>query len=218
MGQVIGIIVGVIVVLVVGLVVLVRVSEASAKKRALEAEAARGRELGTWTVYYDVKGLRIGLVATFPEAELLRFLLFRVHDLFDYNRGLEGERRALADALRAATRGEGERWQLAFPPAPGECYHAYDSPNGTLLKFFDGSLFEHAVSQPRFLGGDAIAKAKGLVGECVAIIAHLRRDPATGAKVSKAVDMLVERELSGAASGSGAAFWTAPNDALRAAG
>lgn len=188
----------------------------SEKKNAREALAARGRELGTWTVYYDVKQRRIGLVATFGESELLRYLVFRLHDLFDYNQGLEAERRRIGDLLIATARGTGgEQWQFLFNPPKGECYHAYDAPNGTLFKFFDGSLFEHAVSQPRFIGGDSIAKQQGLVGECVAIIHHLTRDPAQADRIGSAVARLVEKELATGTPGRGAKFWDLPNEALR---
>jgi hypothetical protein len=196
-----------------GLLVVVLI--ALAKKNARDTELARGAAIGTWTVYYDVKTLRIGLVATFGEAELLRYLLFRAHDLFDYNQGLEGERRQLAEALRAAASGRpGEPWKLLFPAPKADCYHGHDSPNGTLFKFFEGTLFEHAVSQPRFLGGDAIAKQQGLVGECIAIAAHLAANPATSQRVARAIDVLVQRELAEGVARPGPKFWAIPNDAL----
>lgn len=204
------------VVLVIGLLVVV--SSARAKKSARDAEIARGRELGAWTVYYDVKALRIGLIATFSEDELLRYLLFRAHDLFDYNQGRERDRESLAASLRTASSGKPHQpWRLLFPAPKGECYHASDSPNGTLFKFFDGTLDEGAVSQPRFVGGDSIAKAEGLVGECVAIAAHLSANPVTAKKVATAIEWLVSRELAGGVAGRGAQFWAIPKDALRAA-
>ncbi|UJR80242.1 hypothetical protein [Sandaracinus amylolyticus] len=206
----------VIVALVGGLLVA---ADASAKRAAREAELAKGNALGTWTVFYDVPGRRIGLSGTFGERDLLRYLLLRAHDLFEYNQGLENERRALADALRAASRGNpGEPWTLLFPVPESECFHAHERPDAKLFKYFDGTLFEHAITQPRFLGGDSIAKQKGLVGECVAIAAHLSGDPARSAQVARAIDRLVQRELAEGTSSPGAKFWDRPNDALRQAG
>jgi hypothetical protein len=205
--------------IVVVIALLIVISSARAKKAARDAEIARGAALGTWTVYYDVKALRIGLVATFGEGELLRYLVFRAHDLFDYNQGLEAERQRLASSLRAAATGTPDTpWKLLFPPPKSECFHAHESPEGTLFKFFDGTLYEGAVDQPRFIGGDSIAKAEGLVGECVAIAAHLRANPATAQKVATAMELLVSRELAEGVAGRGAKFWAIPRDALRAAG
>ena len=111
--------------LVVGLVALVALAVFAftliEQKRARQTLAARGAQLGTWTVYYDVKARRVGLVATFGERELLRYLVFRLHDLLDYNQGLEAERRRIADAVLAAALGTGEAWQFLFPPPQGEC-------------------------------------------------------------------------------------------------
>ncbi len=207
-------------VVVLAIVVLVLVSRAKAKQREREDALAKGSAVGTWTVYYDVKAHRIGLIATFGEQELLRYLLFRAHDLFDYNQGLESERQALAASLRAAASGRPDKdWKLLFPPPKGECFHAYDSPNGKLFKFFDGTLYEGAIDQPRFLGGDSIAKQQGLVGEVVAIAAHLAASPATAQRVATAIEHLVSRELTaGIVRGGGAKFWALPNEALRAAG
>jgi hypothetical protein len=178
--------------------------------------AAMGREIGTWEVSYDVKERRIGLKASFSDAELLPFLLFRLHDLFDYHRGLEADRRRLAQLVTSAARGApDEAWALVFQPADSECYHFHNSPNATLFRFFQGSLFEHAVSQPRFLGGDAIAKQQGLVGECVALTTHLINDPVRGPSVAAAVTKLVEQELAVPHAPSGPRFWAMPNHALK---
>ena len=208
--------------LVVGLVALVALAVFAftlvEQKRARETLAARGAQLGTWAVYYDVKTLRIGLIATFGERELLRYLVFRLHDLFDYNQGLEAERRRVAQAVLAATQGRGEAWQFLFPPPKGECFHGTESPTGTLFKFFAGSLFEHAVDQPRFLGGDSIAKQEGLVGECIALTQHLVSDASRGPRVAAALTKLVEQELSAGAAPRGARFWNLPNETLREVG
>jgi len=188
------------------------VMEAMNKKRAQEALAARGNELGSWTVYYDVKKNRIGLTATFPERELIRYLFFRIHDLFDYNQGLESERRRIAEALLAAARGNAtENWEFLFPAPMSECFHSSQSPNGTLFKFFEGKLWEHAIDQPRFIGGDSIAKQKGLLGECIAIIQHLGK----AGKIGEATVRLIESELNGGPQGQGARFWNLPNQAFR---
>ena len=189
--------------------------EAFERKRAKEALAAQGKELGTWTVYYDVKSKRIGLTGI-PEAALLRYLLFRLHDLFDYNQGLEAERRRIAEVVTSAARGlEGETWTLLFPAPKSECYHAYDSPNGTLFKFFEGKLYENAIDMPRFIGGDSIAKQAGLLGECIALVQHFKRDPARGVNITAAVARMVEKELRDGPPGKGAAFWNLPNETLR---
>lgn len=185
------------------------------KKRGQEALAARCNALGQWTVYYDVKQKRIGVSGTFPEAALLRYMLFRIHDLFDYNQGLEGERRRIGEALITAARGGGEAWQLVYPTAKGDTYHANESPNATLFKFFDGTLYENAIDQPRFLGGDSIAKAKGLEGECVALIQHFAKDPARGGVISQAVVRLVEKELREGKAPDGARFWNLPNETYK---
>ena len=203
-----------------GLVVLAVVAffvfEAMGKKRAQEALAARGNQLGNWTVYYDVKQNRIGLTGTFPEQELFRYLLFRVHDLFDYNQGLAAERQRIAEAITSAARGlDGESWTLVFPAPKSECYHASESPNGTLFKYFEGVLYEHAIDQPRFIGGDSIAKQKGLLGECLAIVQHLKRDPARGVNICSAVARMVEKELRDGPPGQGARFWNLPNETFR---
>ncbi|MBX3249758.1 MAG: hypothetical protein KF901_21455 [Myxococcales bacterium] len=191
---------------------------AKQKRDVAEAERRRGRAIGTWTIYYDVPGTRIGLVADFGEDELLRYLIFRAHDLFDYNQGLEGERRALAEALRAAAKGTPiEPWELLFPPSPEDRYHADAAPHATLFKFFEGTLYEGAITQPRFLGGDWIAKQKGLVGECVAIAAHLSRIPARARQVERAIEHLVTRELSEGTAPRGPRFWERANDALHEA-
>lgn len=188
------------------------VMEAMNKKRAQEALAARGNALGEWTVYYDVKSKRIGLSGTFPEAALLKYLLFRMHDLFDYNQGLEGERRRLGEAFITAARGGGEAWQLVYPTAKGDTFHSTDSPNATLFKYFDGTLYEHAIDQPRFIGGDSIAKAQGLEGECLALIQHFAKDPQRGGIISQAVVRMVEKELREGKAPDGARFWNLPNE------
>lgn len=204
---------------IVGVIVLAAGALVLKSKADAKAEVkVRGGTVGTWTVYYDVPGTRVGLVASFGEAELLRYLVFRLHDLFDYNQGLDVEIRRVADEVRAAAHGRANApWSLVFPPAKGECYHAHESPDGQLFKFFDGTLFEGRITRPRFLGGDAIAKQKGLVGECIAIASHLARNPATAPKVARAIDQLVDRQLAEGRAGTGPRFWTRPNDALRGA-
>lgn len=205
---------GIVVVIALAAVALTLKSKADA---AAEVKV-RGASVGTWTVYYDVVSLRIGLVASFGDTELLRYLVFRLHDLFDYHQGMEGEIRRIADAVRAAAHGRAtESWGFVFPPAKGECYHAYESPDVKLFKFFEGTLFEGGISRPRFIGGDAIAKQKGLVGECIAIASHLAQNPATAPKVARAIDSLVDRQLAEGRAGTGPRFWTRPNDALRGA-
>jgi hypothetical protein len=189
--------------------------EAMNKKKHAEALAARGDALGEWTVYYDVKGNRIGLGGTFPEAALLKYMLFRIHDLIDYNRGLAAEQRRLGEVLIGAARGSGEPWQLVYPVAKGDTYHANESPNATLFKYFDGTLYEHAIDQPRFLGGDSIAKAKGMEGECVALIQHFAKDPSRGGIISQAVVRLVEKELREGNAPDGARFWNLPNETYK---
>lgn len=206
---------GCLVVVLLAVVAFV-VADARGKKRTREALAARGNALGQWTVYYDVKRNRIGLNGTIQEKDLLRYLLFRVHDLFDYNQGMEGERRRIAEALTAAARGlEGESWELLFPAPESECYHSVNSPQGTLFKFFDGTLYEHAIDTPRFIGGDSIAKQKGLLGECIALIQHLGKDPARGVNLREGVVRMVEKELRDGRPGQGAMFWNLPNQTLR---
>jgi hypothetical protein len=205
---------GVVLVIALAAVALTLKSRAD----AAAAEKLRGATVGTWTVYYDVPGKRIGLVASFGEAELLRYLVFRLHDLFDYNQGLDGEIRRIAEAVRAAAHGLAtESWALVFPPAKGECFHASESPNGKLFKFFDGTLFEGEVTCPRFIGGDSIAKQAGLVGECIAVASQLARHSATAPKVARAIDVLVDRQLAEGRAGTGPRFWSRPNDALRSA-
>lgn len=208
---------------VVGLValfgVLLLVVDLKGKADGRAALAARGNSLGTWTVFYDVKAFRIGLNATFSEADLVRYLFFRAHDLFDYLQGLERERQALAEQLRAAASGQPtQEWALLFPVAAGETFHAYDSPKATLFKFFEGTLYERAVDQPRFLGGDSIAKQQGLVGECIAIATHLSRDPRLAPQVARALDLLIDQELTGGRPGVGAKFWSRPAEALHTTG
>lgn len=200
---------------IVGALVLLIVVLVIKNKRAWTiAEREKGQPVGEWTVYYDVSGRRIGLQATFGDEHLLRFLIFRLHDLFSYLAGLQAEQRALAEAVRAAARGQGAAWSLCFPPAEGECFHAHDSPEGTLYKFFDGTLFEGAVTQPRFLGGDAIAKQKGLVGECVALAGYLaERQPEA---VSAAVEALISAQTSEGDARSGPQFWRRAVAALNA--
>jgi hypothetical protein len=202
---------------IVAAIALAAVALVLKSKADVAAEAkVRGASLGDWTVYYDVPGARVGLVASFGDTELLRFLVFRLHDLFDYHQGMEGEIRRIADAVRAAAHGRAtESWSFVFPPAKGDCYHAYEAPDGKLFKFFDGTLFEGGISRPRFIGGDAIAKQKGLVGECVAIATHLARLPETAPKVARAIDSLVDRQLAEGRAGTGPRFWSRPNDALR---
>ena len=175
-------------------------------KKALQiAEQEKGQALGDWTVYYDVEAQRIGLKASFGEEQLLRFLIFRLHDLFFYNTGMRGEQEALAAAVSAAAKGEGAPWSLAFPPAEGECFHSESAPDGKLFKYFDGTLFEGAVTQPRFLGGDSIAKAKGLVGECIAIAGYLaKKEPQA---VRSAVEALVSRQMAQGDVQPGPKFW-----------
>jgi hypothetical protein len=204
---------------VVGLVVIAGVAffafDASMKRRAAEALAARGAVLGDWTVYYDTKANRIGLIATFGEEHLVRYLLFRLHDLFDYNQGLEPERRRLADLFTAAARGlPSEDWTFLFNPPKTETYHAYDSPQATLFKFFDGKLYENAIDQPRFIGGDAIAKQKGLVGEIIALTHHLGATE-RGAVTKDAIARMVEKELREGRAPEGARFWNLPTQTLR---
>jgi hypothetical protein len=181
------------------------------KKRRTEALAARGNALGEWTVYYDVKQRRIGLGGTFPEGALLKYLLFRMHDYFDYLQGMEGERRRVADTLISAARGmEGEQWSLVYPVQKGDTYHANESPNATLFKFFSGTIYENAIDAPRFLGGDSIAKQKGLLGELVALIQHFAKDPNRGGIISQAVVRMVEKELRDGKAPEGARFWNLP--------
>lgn len=207
-----GLCLGVVLLVVIALVV----ADSRAKKRAAEALAARGKELGQWTVYYDVKQHRIGLIGTFPEEALLRYMLFRAHDLIDYHRGVEGERRRIGEALISAARNlEGQKWELLYPAPKSECFHGTDSPNGTLFKYFDGKLYENAIDQPRFLGGDSIAKHEGLLGECIALIQHFAKDPSRGAIISAAVVRMVEKELREGQAGSGAMFWNLPNETRR---
>ena len=168
---------------IVAIALLVAVIVLKSKLDGAKALKEKGRALGEWTVYYDVPGRRIGLRASFGEDQLLRFLIFRLHDLFSYNAGLRAEQSALAEAVRAAARGEAS-WTLLFPPAAEDCFHA---------------------TQPRFLGGDAIAKHKGLVGECVAIAGYLaarQPDP-----VVVAVDALVSRQLAEGDPPAGPRFW-----------
>ncbi len=185
------------------------------KKKRTEALAARGSALGEWTVYYDVKGNRIGIIGTFPEAALLRYMLFRIHDLIDYNRGLEGERRRIGEVLISTARGSGDQWQLVYPAAKGDTYHGTESPNATLFKYFNGTIYEHAIDQPRFLGGDSIAKHKGMEGECVALIQHFAKDPARGGIISQAVVRMVEKELREGNAPDGARFWNLPNETYK---
>jgi hypothetical protein len=205
------IIIGIAAVLVVLVVFFVLKSK---RDRAI-AEKEKGQALGEWTVYYDVAGQRIGLRASFGEEHLLRYLIFRLHDLFSYNAGLRDEQQRLADALTAAARGQGVHWSFQFPPDEAECFHAYNSPQGTLYKFFEGTLFEGAITQPRFIGGDAVEKQKGLVGECIAIAGHLaQRSPAA---VSAAVDALVTAQMSEGDAATGPRFWRRATLALRSA-
>jgi hypothetical protein len=137
------------------------------------AKQEQGQELGQWSVYYDVEALRVGLKASFGEEHLLRFLIFRLHDLFSYYQGSQAEQEVIASAVRAAASGDCVDWSLEFPPAEGACYNCNNSPDGTLFKFFDGTLFEGTISKPRFMGGDTMAKHKGLLGECIAVTGHL---------------------------------------------
>jgi hypothetical protein len=190
--------------------------EAQGKKRAEEALAARGRELGTWTVYYDVKANRIGLTGTISERDLLRYALFRVHDLFDYNQGLEGERRRIGEAIISAARNlEGEKWDFLFQPPKSELFHASESKDATLFKYFEGKLYENAIDKPRFLGGDAMAKQKGLLGECIALIQYFAKDPQRGVNICSGVVRMVEKELRDGPPGQGARFWNLPNETLK---
>ncbi len=210
---------GIVVALVALFGVLLLIIDQKGKADGRAALAARGSALGTWTVFYDVKACRIGLNATFSQPELVRFLFFRAHDLFDYLQGMEGERRALAEQLKAAASGQPTKeWALLFPVAAAECFHAYDSPKATLFKFFEGTLHERAVDQPRFLGGDSIAKQQGLVGECVAIAAHLSRDPRLAPQLVRALDVMIDQELTGGRPGTGAKFWARPVEALHSTG
>lgn len=179
------------------------------------AEKEKGQEVGAWTVYYDVESHRIGLKATFGEEHLLRYLIFRLHDLFGYNVGMRGAQESLAAAVQAAAQGESVDWALEFPPAKSDCYHSEDAPDGKLYKFFDGTLFEGAITQPRFLGGDSAAKQKGLVGECIAIAGYLaKRQPEA---VRAAVDTLVSRQLSQGDVSAGPKFWRPATAALESA-
>lgn len=109
-------------------------------------------------------------------------------------------------------------WKLLCPAPEAELFHSDKAPRATLFERFDGTLDEGAIDQPRFIGGDAIAKQKGLVGECVAIAAHLARQPAAAAQVARAVDQLVDRELAEGTARPGPAFWSRPMEALRAVG
>lgn len=199
-----------------GLALLIVILVIKNKRAWNIAEREKGQSVGEWTIYYDVPGQRIGLKASFGDEHLLRFLIFRLHDLFSYLASLRGEQQRLAELVRAAARGQGADWSLRFPPAEGECFHSQNSPDGTLYKFFNGSLFEGAVTQPRFLGGDAIAKQKGLVGECVAIARYLaERQPQA---VSAAVEALVAAQMTEGDARSGPQFWRRAVAALNAAG
>ena len=80
-------IVGVIAFLIVFFVV-------NGKRDRQIAEREKGQALGSWTVYYDVPQQRIGLKASFGEEHLLRYFIFRLHDLFGYHTGLRGEQQA----------------------------------------------------------------------------------------------------------------------------
>ncbi len=90
-------------------------------------------------------------------------------------------------------------------------FHSSDS----LFKYFDGKLYENAIDQPRFLGGDSIAKQKGLLGECLALIQHFAKDPSRGGIISAAVVRMVEKELRDGPPGQGAMFWNLPNETRR---
>ena len=186
-----------------------------AKRDVREEARIRGQAVGTWTVYYDVAGARIGLAASFGADQLLRYLVFRAHDLFDYNQGMDAERRRLGEALRAAAHGEGtESWQLLFR-SDAQGFDSNESPQ--LTRFFEGTLFDGGITRPRFLGGDAAAKQRGLMGEVVAIAAHLSRDPKMAPATVRAIDHLVGRELAEGTAPTGPRFWALPNDALNLA-
>ncbi|MEM9069159.1 MAG: hypothetical protein AAGE52_11665 [Myxococcota bacterium] len=188
---------------VLGIVGLITFFVLKGKRDRQIAQREKGEIVGQWKVYYDVKEKRIGLVASFGEEHLLRYLIFRLHDLFSYKAGLRGQQEQLAQAMRAAIAGQAN-WTLLFPPPKEDCFHAHDAPNGTLFKFFDGTLYEGAVTQPRFLGGDAIAKQEGLVGECIALAGYLlERQPEA---VKRSVETLVARQLA-EGDARGAFFW-----------
>jgi len=124
-----------------------------------------------------VKANRIGLVGTFPEEALLRYLLFRVHDLFDYNQGSEGERLKIGEAAdQRGTRARGREVGVPLPGAEERGFHAYDSPNGTLFKYSTGSC-TRTRSIRRGSWRAILRQQKGLLGECIALIHTSRKTP-----------------------------------------
>lgn len=184
------------------------------KRDVANALEEKGALVGKWTVYYDVPGQRIGLKASFGEEYLLRFFVFRLVDLLHFFAGMKAQQREVMDTVLAAARNQGATWQLLFPPPPVDLTNSAPSPEGKLVHYFDGQLYEGEASQPSFIGGDAIAKQAGLFGECIALAGHLAQTQPDA--VRKAVEALVRIQEEQGDNHPSPFFWRRARAALNA--
>lgn len=184
------------------------------KRDAADALQEKGALVGDWSVYYDVPGQRIGLKANFGEEYLLRFLVFRLVDLLSYLAGMKAQQREVMDTVLAAARNQGASWHLLFPPPPEGLFNSDTSPDGKLFHYFDGQLYEGEASQPRFMGGDSIAKQAGLFGECIALAGHLAQTQPDA--VRKAVEAVVRHQDEQGDNHPSPFFWRRARAALNA--